>query len=93
VYAALDAILFKRDQATFTFEHLASIMTKAFSDLHRFREPVIESKKVQDLLSKISDPKLEAAKQTIHITLGYRENFAAMNFLAQSVVPLSNNIT
>jgi hypothetical protein len=69
-------------------------MTKAYNDLHRFGEPVLESKKVRDLLTKISDPKLEAAKQTIRITAGYKDNFAAaINFLAESVTPLTKNTT
>ncbi len=51
-------------------------------------EPVLETKKLRDLLSKIQDPKLEAAKQTICITAGYKDNLAAsVNFLAESAPP------
>ena len=89
-YAALDAVHYKGEKATFTFEHFTNIMTKAYNDLQRFGEPVLERKKVRDLLSKITDPKLDAAKQTIRITAGYKDSFAAaVNFLAESVVPLA----
>jgi hypothetical protein len=69
-YAALDAVHYKGERSTFTFEHFTNILTKAYNDLQRFGEPVIETKKVRDLLSKITDPRLDAAKQTIRITLG-----------------------
>jgi hypothetical protein len=68
-------------------------MTKAYNDLPRFGEPVLETKKVRDLLSKITDPKLDAAKQTICITAGYKDNFAAaVNFLTESVTPLTKGL-
>lgn len=75
-----------------TFEHLINILTKAYNDLQCFGEPVLEAKKVGDLLVKITDPRLEAVKQTVKITAGYKYNFAAaVNFLAESVIPLSKS--
>jgi hypothetical protein len=87
--AAIDAVHYKGEKTTFTFEHFTNILTKAYNDLQCFGEPVLEAKKVRDLLVKITDPKLEAAKQTVKITAGYKDNFAAaVNFLAESIIPL-----
>ena len=88
-YKALDVVHYKGERSTFTFEHFAGIMTKAYNDLQRYGEPVLENKKVRDLLSKISDPRLESAKQAIRINEAYKNNFSmAVNFIAQSVEPL-----
>jgi hypothetical protein len=68
------------ERATFTFDH---------NDLDHYGEDIRESKKVRELLNKISDPKLEAAKQAVHINPENKEDFtAAINFLAESVEPL-----
>ncbi len=89
-YTALEAVHYKGEKTTFTFEHFTNILTKAYNDLHRYGEPVLESKKVRDLLAKIQDPRLEGAKQTVRITQGYKDNFAAaINFIAESVIPLA----
>lgn len=89
-YMALDAVHYKGEKTTFTFEHFTNIPTKAYNGFQHFGEPVLESKKVQDLLNKISDPKLEGTKQTVKITPGYKDNFAAaINFIAKSAMPLS----
>lgn len=88
-YAALDTIHYMGEHATFTFEHFTNVLTKAYHDLQHFGEPVVEVKKVWDLLAKITDLKLEAPKQTTKITPGYKDNFlAAITFLAQCVSPL-----
>jgi len=88
-YKALDVVHYKGERSTFTFEHFAGIMTKAYNDLQRYGEPVLENKKVRDLLSKITDPRLESAKQAIRINEAYKNNFSmAVNFIAQSVEPL-----
>ncbi len=45
-------------------------------------------------MSKIQDPKLEGAKQTVHINPQCQEDFAAaVNFIAESVEPLSHQNT
>ncbi len=74
-FAALDSVQYKGEGITFTFWAFQN-------DLQSFGELVLESKKVWDLLTKITDPKLEVAKQTVHITKCYNINFeAAINFL------------
>jgi hypothetical protein len=46
----------------------------------------LESQKVRDLLAKVTDPKLESAKQAICINPQYKNEFnMALNFLAESV--------
>jgi hypothetical protein len=70
----------------FTFEHFTGQLTKAYNELQRYGEPILESKKVHDLLTKITDPKLEGAKQAIRINQQYKNDFSmAINFLAESV--------
>jgi hypothetical protein len=64
-YKAIENAHYKGERATFTFEHFTGILTKGYNDLQQYGEPVLEAKKVRDLLSKISDPKLESAKQAI----------------------------
>jgi hypothetical protein len=88
-YKALDVVHYKGERSTFAFEHFAGIMTKAYNNLQSYGEPVLESKKVWDLLTKVTDPRLESAKQAIHINDAYKNNFSMeVNFLAQSVEPL-----
>jgi hypothetical protein len=85
-YKVIEGIHYKGERTNFTFEHFTAILTKGYNDLQRYGEPVIETKKVRDLLSKISDPKLESAKQAIRINPQYKNNFdLAVNFLAESV--------
>jgi hypothetical protein len=51
-----------------------------------------EETKVRNLLKKVTDPTLEAAKQTIKVNEHYKSDFsAAANFLASSVTPLSKH--
>jgi hypothetical protein len=64
-YKTIESVHYKGERATFTFEHFSGILTKGYNDLQRYGEPVLEAKKVRDLLSKITDPKLESAKQAI----------------------------
>lgn len=55
-----------------------------------YGELIIETKKVRDILSKISDSRLDLMKKSVFITLGYRQNLAAaITFLAESVIPLT----
>jgi hypothetical protein len=85
-YKCLETVHYKGERATFTFEHFTGLLTKAYNDLQRYGEPILESKKVRDLLAKITDPKLESAKQAIRITSTYKNDFSmAVNFLAESV--------
>jgi hypothetical protein len=85
-YQIIENIHYKGERATFTFEHFTGQLTKAYNDPQRYGEPIIESKKVQDLLNKITDPRLEGAKQVIRINQEYENNFTmAINFLSESV--------
>jgi hypothetical protein len=85
-YKLIEHLHYKGERATFTFEHFSGQLTKAYNDLQRYNEPILESKKVRDLLNKISDPKLESAKQAIRINSTYKNDFSmALNFLAESV--------
>jgi hypothetical protein len=85
-YKILKNLHYKGERATFTFEHFSGLLTKAYNDLQRYGEPIIESKKVRDLLNKITDPKLESAKQAVKINSNYKNNFTmAINFIAESV--------
>jgi hypothetical protein len=44
---------------------------------------------VRDLLTKITDPKFESAKQAIRINAAYKNSFdLAINFLAESIKTL-----
>jgi hypothetical protein len=93
-YKAIDMVHYKGERSTFTFEHFTGILTKAYNDLQRYGEPVLESKKVRDLLVKITDPKLESAKQAIRINVTYKNDFAlAVNFLSESVDTVDKNET
>ena len=93
-YKVIDHLHYKGERATFTFEHFTGLMTKSYNDLQHFNEPVLESKKVIDLLSKITDPKLESAKQVIKINQQYRNDFVLLvNFLAESVETLDRGKT
>jgi hypothetical protein len=88
----IENVHYKDECATFTFEHFTGILTIGYNTLQRYGEPVLEAKKVRDLLSKISDPKLESAKQAVRINAQYKNNFdLAINFLAESVETLDKS--
>jgi hypothetical protein len=59
-----------------------------YLELERFNEPVLETKKVRDLLNRIKAPELVAAKQQVRATDRLANSFEAANFLALSIVPL-----
>ncbi len=60
-----------------------------YLELERFNEPVLETKKVRDLLNRIKAPELAAAKQQVKATDRLANSFEeAANFLALSIVPL-----
>ncbi len=85
---------YKGERSTFTFEHFSGLLTKAYNDLQRYGEPIIESKKVRDVLNKVSDPKLESAKQAICISPEYKNNFSmAFIFIAESVETIDRTKT
>jgi hypothetical protein len=85
-YKLIEHLHYKGERATFTFKHFSGQLTKAYNDLQQYNEPILESKRVKDLLNKIKDPKLKSAKQAICINPAYKNDFSmALNFLAESV--------
>ncbi len=51
-YKTIEGVHYKGERTTFTFEHFTVILTKGYNDLQCYGEPVLEAKKVRDLLSK-----------------------------------------
>lgn len=93
-YKVIESLHYKGERATFTFEHFTGLLTKAYNDLQRYGEPVLEVKKVRDLLNKITDPKLESAKQAVRINHQYKNDFSlAINFLSETVEPMEKGKT
>ncbi len=89
-YNQIDALHYKKEYANFSFEDFITQLTKHYNTLERNAEYVSEEKKVRDLLKKITDPTLEAAKQAIRINPMYKQDFSlAANFLSSSVTPLT----
>ncbi len=93
-YTILETVHYKHELATFSFEHFTGLLTRAYNDLQRYGEAVLESKKVRDLLNAITDPKLDAAKQAVRIHPQYKNDFAmAINFIAEIVKPINKSRT
>lgn len=87
--AVIEALHYKKEFANFSFEDFITQLTKHYNTLERHDQAVTEEKKVQDLLRKITDPTLEAAKQAVRINSAYKSDFAmATNFIAASIVPI-----
>jgi hypothetical protein len=88
-YSALERIHYEGERKGFTFEKFVEKHNEAFLELSRYGEPVLESKKVRDFLSRINAPELAAAKQQVRATPALLGNFQeAANFIALSVTPL-----
>jgi hypothetical protein len=91
---AIDTLHYKKEYASFTFEDFIMQLTKHYNTLERHGEFTSEEIKVRNLLKKITNPTLEAAKQAVKITEQYKTNFAAAaNFLSSSVTPLNKRIS
>jgi hypothetical protein len=89
-FNAIETLHYKKEYANFTFEDYITQLTKHYNTLERYGEIVSEETKVRNLLRKITDPTLEAAKQAIRINEDYKSNFAlAANFLTSSITPLA----
>jgi hypothetical protein len=73
----------------FNFEKFVEKHNEAFLELACHGEPVLETKKVRDFLSRINAPELAATKQQVKATPTLLANFQeAANFIALSVTPL-----
>mmetsp|Transcript_6983 Transcript_6983/g.10172 ORF Transcript_6983/g.10172 Transcript_6983/m.10172 type:complete len:493 (+) Transcript_6983:2497-3975(+) len=87
---AIEHLHYKKEYANFTFEDFITQLTKHYNTLERHGEFTSEETKVRNLLRKITDPTLEAAKQTVKVNEQYKTNFAATaNFLSSSVTPFA----
>jgi len=65
---------------------------ECYLELSCFEEPVLETKKVRDLLARIKAPELAAAKQQVKATANLSNNFEeAVNFLSLSILPLKSS--
>jgi hypothetical protein len=88
-YSALERIHYEGERKGFTFEKFVEKHNEAFLELSRYGEPVLETKKVRDFLSRINTPELVAAKQQVRATPTLLANIQdAANFIALSVTPL-----
>jgi len=80
---------YEGEQQGFTFEKFLERHMECYLELERFNEPVLETKKIRDLLNRIKAPELAAAKQQVRATDCLLNSFEeGANFLALSIVPL-----
>lgn len=88
--SAIERLHYKKEYINFTFEDFITQLTKHYNTLEHHGEFISEETKVCNLLKKVTDPTLEAVKQTIKVNERYKSDFsAAANFLSSSVTPLS----
>jgi hypothetical protein len=80
-YKTIEGLHYKGERLTFTFEHFSGMLTKSYNDLQRYGEPVLESKKVRDLLMKILDPNFPTA---------VRERVKSLVYIMESIKANSN---
>jgi hypothetical protein len=85
----LDRLTYEGEKKGFTFKKFIERHMECYLELERFNEPVLETKKVRDLLTRIKAIELAATKQQVRATPQLLNNFEeAINFLSLSVVPL-----
>jgi hypothetical protein len=90
VYSALEHICYEGEQKGFNLEKFVEKHNEAFLELSCNGEPVLETKKVHDFLSRISDLEVAAAKQQVSASPALLANLQeAANFIALSVTPLT----
>jgi hypothetical protein len=88
-YATLDRLSYEGEKRGFKFEKFLERHMESYLELERLDEPVLETKKVRDLLTRIKAPELAAAKQQVRAMDRLSNSFEeAANFLALSIVPL-----
>jgi hypothetical protein len=71
VYATLDCLMYEGKKKGFTFEKFIERHVECYLELSWFDDPVLETKKVCDLLSRIQANELAAAKQQVRATINY----------------------
>lgn len=88
-YSSLECIHYEGECKGFNFEKFVEKHNEAFLELSQYGEPVLETKKVRDFLSRINAPELAAAKQQVRATPTLLADFQeAANFIALSVTPM-----
>jgi hypothetical protein len=91
-YNTLETLVYEGEQKGFTFEKFSERQLECYLELSRFNEPILESKKVRDLLNRIKAPELAAAKQQIKASPHLANNFEeAINFLSLSATPIKQS--
>ncbi len=91
-YSTLEHLSYDGERKGFAFEKFVERHMDAYLELERFNEPVLETKKVRDFLSRIKSSELAAAKQQVKATASLLTNFEeAANFIALSVTPLKQS--
>jgi hypothetical protein len=73
-YATLECLTYEGKKVGFTFETFIQQYIECYLELPRFDMPVLETKKVWDLLARIKAPELSAAKQQVKATANLSNN-------------------
>jgi hypothetical protein len=85
-YATLESLHYEGEQRGFTFEKFVKKHNKAYLELERYGEPVLETKKVRDFIRRINSPELTAAVQQVKANPIYLADFQqTVNYIALSV--------
>jgi hypothetical protein len=91
-YSTLEHLVYEGEKKGFTFEKFVERHMDCYLELARFNEPVLETKKVRDFLTRIKAPELAAARQQVKATANLMTNFEeAAYFIALSVTPLKQS--
>jgi hypothetical protein len=91
-YRTLKNLFYEGERRGFNFEKFIEKHMECYLELSRHNEPVNESKKVRDFLSRIKASELQAAVQQVRATPELAASLtAASNFINLSVVPLKQN--
>jgi hypothetical protein len=74
-YSLLDHLSYSGEKKGFTFEKFVQCHMECFLELALFNEPILETKKVQDFLNRISAPKLQASAQQVKAATALMRDF------------------
>ena len=92
-YATLESLHYEGERRGFTFEKFVEKHNEAYLELERYGEPVLETKKVRDLIRHINSPELTAAIQQVKVNPAFLANFQqAVNFIALSVPTVKQSL-
>jgi hypothetical protein len=92
-YATLESLHYEGERRGFTFEKFVEKHNKAYLELERYGEPVLETKKVRDLIRHINSPELTAAVQQVKANPAFLANFQqAVNFIVLSVPTVKQSL-